>query len=303
MITALFINTHDPHCGVHQLGLNLYEIVRGSEVIHWNYCDREQYFKKMQASFKPDVLVWNYQIGIASWMAHAPFAGEEKNILIYHDVAIDDSRWDAIIFPDPTMTAHGKWFSCGRPLPIFKPLPQPENRTMTIGCHGLVGAQADRVVDRVLKEFESAHVRLLLPNATYGDSNGTIARGMAERCREMVKGTDVSLSINHDFLSQTGLLEWLSMNNLNCFFRDVNVNWRGVSSAPDSAIAARRPLAVNRCGGFRHLHGLTPGIVIEDSSLSEIIRNGLSPLVPLYDRWSPETVRKQVEDVLIKIGG
>jgi hypothetical protein len=102
-------------------------------------------------------------------------------------------------------------------------------------------------------------------------------------------------------LAQAQLLEWLRENDLNCYLRDPAWNWRGVASAPDCALAVRRPLAVNKCNAFRHLHGLTPSICVEDQSLSQIIGNGLSPLVPLYKQFAPEIVQRQVEDVLASV--
>lgn len=303
MTTALFINSPSPACGVFQFGMNLHRILAPSSKVKWAYCEAKSP-EQLQLAVKavaPDVCVVNHQEGIGGFMNQAPFYWMGKSVFVFHDLGFNEAAYEAVLFSDPTMTESGKWKKIGRPLPQFKYYSTPNNPVVTIGCYGLVGAWADRVVGRVVDEFEYAHVRLLMPFATYGDADGLTAKAMADRCRALVKGKYVTLEISHDFLPQPELLEWLSQNDINCYFRDVAVGWRGVSSAPDCALAVRRPIAVNRCTAFRHLHGLSPSIEIEDSSLTQIISNGLNPLVPLLQKWDAQTVRNDVDKVILSL--
>lgn len=277
---ALFINPTVKECGVFQFGLNLFGILAHSSRFDWSY--QEPPNRESLDALRADVLLYNYQAGIGGWMAGAPFEGLGKQCLIYHDLHVDESKWDAILFADPGLIPHGNWHRTGRPLPAFQPRPTPNSKQLpTIGVHGFLGAWADKVVAKVLAEFEFANVRLLLPFAKYGDTDGAQATAMAARCQAMVSGSGVRLEITHTFLPQAQLLEWLRENDLNCYLRDPGWNWRGVASAPDCALAVRRPVAVNKCNAFRHLHGLSPSICVEDQTLSQIIGNGLSPLVPI----------------------
>lgn len=299
---ALFVNSAEPRCGVHQYGENLFRCIKLHSGLEWSSVKSGNYEALATAAgiCKPDVIVYNWQSGIGGYMAGAPFEGLGRQVLVYHDNDVDYSRWDAFLFSDPTMASNGKWHSIGRPLPVSPP-PQPLSKVITIGVNGFIGAWADRVVEQALKEFEYAEVRIRLPLAVYGDDHGNLAGAMAAKCAEMVKGTGIHVNISHDFLEPDELLKWLAGNTINCYFRDPSWRWRGVSSSLDSALAARRPIAVNRCNAFRHVHCASPSICIEDSSLTEIIAHGVSPLVPFYQKWTAESVAKQVDDVLLSL--
>lgn len=309
---CLFVNgSSEPQCGVNQFGKNLYAILKDSENIQWHYHEAltVEDLQSVVAMHEPSCLLVNWQSGQGGVLSGAPFAFLNRpQYLCYHDNDINENAWDGILFSDPTMTPRGKWHSIGRPLPEYKgqsfsemansPIPNPE---LIIGVNGFIGAFADQVVHKALQEVEYGTVRLLLPYATYGDADGSQARTMANRCRNMVNNSGITLEISHEFLPQPKLLEWLAGNTINVYIRPTNMNWRGVSSAPDSAIAVKRPIAVNKCNAFRHLFDCTPSICVEDNSLMEIIGNGLSPTLPLANKWSPENVRADVERVLMSV--
>lgn len=284
-------------------GKNLYAILRDSVNIHWHYHEAStvEGLQAVVAMHGPDAVIYNWQSGQGGILSEAPFAFLNRpQYLIYHDNDINENAWSGILFSDPTMTERGKWRKIGRPLPTYSG-PTISSDGLVIGVNGFIGAFADQVVHKALQEVEYGTVRLLLPYATYGDADGSQARTMANRCRNMVNNSGITLEISHEFLPQPKLLEWLTGNTINVYIRPTNMNWRGVSSAPDSAIAVKRPIAVNKCNAFRHLFDCTPSICVEDNSLMEIIGNGLSPTLPLRNKWSPENVRADVERVLMSV--
>jgi len=295
-MNAIFVNGSYgvEQCGVHQYGTALFSILKDSEKINWNYIEPKS-FDQLKSFYTPgDLILYNWQSGQGGFLIDAPFDGLGKQALVFHDCIVNE-RFDAILFSDPTMTSHGKWHSIGRPIPTYNPkvnvvfsddFPKP-----IIGVHGFMGAWADQVVHRVMKEFEVATIRLSLPYAAYGDSHGISARMLSERCKSMVSNSGIVLTISHDFLPKNELIEWLHSNDLNCYIRPADMQWRGVSSAPDSAIAARKPIAINKCNAFTHLHKLNPSICVEDNYLGYIIGYGMSPFVPLFSEWSPERIR------------
>ena len=124
-----------------------------------------------------------------------------------------------------------------------------------------------------------------------------MARASAEHCiSSMPKG--FSWEVSHEFMEWDDLVGWLAKNDVNCYFRDVGMHWRGVSSACDAAMCARRPIAVNACNAFRHLHDCSPSIQIEHRTLKEIVETGLSPLAKKYQDYAPDVVGCQVMKVL-----
>lgn len=299
MKSALFCNTNEPVCGVQQMGMTVFSILKPSARVHWDYYDGPT-MPFMHLLRRYDAILYNYQGLIGGWMNYAPFRDMKNQWLIYHDLDIHEEKWTGILFADETMAPRPAWHKIGRPLPEFRTitpklnLPQP-----IVGVHGFLGAWANRVVSRVMEEFEVATIRLHLPFSKFCDPDGNQARAMAAQCRALVATRfSVKLEVTHEFLPQQQLLEWLSQNDINCYFRDPAMHWRGVSSAPDCALAVRKPLAVNNCQAFRHLHGVTPSICVEESSLTEIIQNGLSPLIPMYHKWAPEIVRNQIENYM-----
>lgn len=304
-MNCLLVNYPEPACGVAQFGRNLWAILKDSSSVRWSYADPQTVgeLRSVTSMPEPDVILYNWQGGQHGFLVDAPFPWlSAKQFLVYHDLDINESKWDGILFSDPTLTPRKNWHSIGRPLPQFSKRPNTAagGHFPIIGCNGFIGAFADQVVHKVVQEFEYAKIRLSLPFAKYGDANGSQALAMAERCRSMVvNNPGIKLEISHEFMPLEQLLHWLNQNDINCYIRPP-APWRGVSSAPDAAIACGKPLAVNRCQAFRHLHNLSPSICVEDSSLLEIMANGVSPLAKLYADWSPENIRKQVEDAICK---
>lgn len=307
-MNALFVNAYGERaCGVWQFGVNLYNVLRESEQVHWVYLEPQTAGNLMSVAMgqECDVVLYNWSSIMGGWLQNAPFPWIKKQALVFHDGEASE-KFDAVFFADPTAVLTGKWHVIGRPLPTLSSIRYVVHAKNAwpgpiVGCHGFIGAWADEVVKRVMQEFEWATIRLLLPYSAYCDPQGIAAKATAATCRRMVEGKTISLEISHEFLPQEKLLDWLSMNDINCYIRPLN-NWRGVSSAPDCALAVKRPLAVNCCSAFRHLHHLKPSIVVDESSLLDILGNGLSPFVDWKKKWcDPEVIREQVENVLLKL--
>lgn len=304
MKNILFCNTTQPACGVYQYGRNLCAALRGSS--HFNYVYAElnsgEMLGEAVASHDPVAVIYNWHPDQGGWMKHAPFAFKGvKQLLIYHDWDHDVSRFDAVLFSDPTMPDHDNWHSIPRPLPAFDANigTVAVNEKVTIGVHGFFGATGDLVVARVMKEFDEALIRLHLPFAHYGDRDGATAKRIAETCRAMVVSKPgITLEIDHEWMSDGQLLDWLARNDLNCYLRDVSGKWLGVSSALDAALAVRKPIAVNKCEGFRHVFGCDPSICVEDRSLKEILATGTAPLLNLYASNRRERLVAEVDEII-----
>jgi hypothetical protein len=152
----------------------------------------------------------------------------------------------------------------------------------------------------ILEEFNVAKIRLHIAYATYGDASGVMARAEAEKCRKMIYKKGISLEITHAFKSIDQLIDWLAQNTLNAFLYD-GFPGRGISSPPDYALSARKPMALTKSYMFKHLLDAEPSIFIEDLSLKEIIANGLEPLQQFYDKWSEEKLSQTYEKIITTI--
>jgi len=308
MKTILFCNTTAPQCGVYQYGMHLATGLTASSkfnVVYFEPKDEGQMCEILR-QHNACAVFYNWHPDQGGWMRGAPFKGlNAKQFLIYHDWDAQAEKWDAVLISDPTMSDHDKWYSIPRPLPVWTPTPAaPINHECpTLGVHGFGGASADWLVTRAMDEYDNAVVRLHLPWAHYGDNAGVEARKMADLCRQHVrKKPSIELQISHHWMSVPRLLAWLSLNDMNVYLRDPAPEWPGVSSALDSALAVRRPLAVNKCKGFRHVHGCTPSICLEHRSLKAILATNTEPLTGLYAVHSRESLVRRVEQILVLQG-
>ena len=133
-------------------------------------------------------------------------------------------------------------------------------------------------------------------------SGRTFALETAARCRRAVHKQGIRLEISHDFVSKTELLDFLAGNTLNAFFYDTHKH-RGISSTIEHALAVQRPLAITKCGMFRHVSSTVPSICIEDTSLRQIIKNGTAPLEPFYRAWTPQDFVTALEGIFDQVLG
>ncbi len=216
---------------------------------------------------------------------------------MFHDLHARFDAFNAILFSDPTMKTHGNWHPIGRPV-RGKIYPAAiESEFPIIGINGFIGAWATNVVLQALKEFDRCHLRMHLPSATYGDADGNMAAASKSACQAMLR-PGVTMEVSHNFMEWEDLIQWLSRNTINCYFRDEGVHWTGVSSSLDAALVANRPIAINRCNAFRHFFDCNPSVLINDRSLRDIIATGASPLVNKHNEYSAEKGAQQVFDVL-----
>ena len=299
----LFCNTLPAECGVHYYGNNLAAVLKTNPELQVTLACFASLDECRQAAEldRPDFILYNWQQMIGGWMAGAPFDGLGKQVFVYHDL---DARFDAfhaILFSDPTMTPHGNWHPIGRPL-NFVPLPVlAVSERLTVGVNGFLGAWASGAVAAAAAAFPGCHFRLQMPFSTFCDGQGDMARQSATLCAVIASAYGCTLEASHDNLRWPELVAWLARNDLNCYVRPVAMNWRGVSSVLDGAMCAGRPIAINRCNAFRHLHDCRPSICIEDRSLKEILETGIEPLVPYYYEFSPAQVSEEVFRILSRL--
>src|SRR5205814_885154 len=88
----------------------------------------------------------------------------------------------------------------------------------------------------------------------------------------------------------------------NAFFYEENKDKdRGIASVTDSALAVNRPIAITRSKMFRHLFSATPSICINDSTLKQIIQNGIEPLRSYKKEWCEDNLIWDYERIIDKV--
>jgi hypothetical protein len=217
-----------------------------------------------------------------------------KQVGIYHDGPLHQpfDRW---LFSDSSAPGFGNLTTIGRPLPEWEPTIWHDlGGAPKIGLSGLVGAWASDMVSFVKSQMPEARIRLHLAPSDHCDPTGALARAVGESCINL--GIPRMVEVDYEFKTQEGVLEWLSQNDLNCFIRSTGGGPMSISSALDMALAVGRPIAVNNNPMFRHLTRVSPEIMVENSSLRDIIAMGGRPLQAHWRRNSRRAVMEELEN-------
>lgn len=296
----ILVNFAKENCGVHQYGLLIAEALG---IDHVSVLSIEDINEKIFA-IRPDVVVWNWhRATLGSFLSPLDrFPWIDLSICLQHEFdtsVLNSPLFDAVVFPDPTCTfRHPRFFNCGRVLPTWLVNPETthESCQVRIGSFGFaVGMKGfHRLVDLTRQSFESAIIRIHIPANWKVDPTGARARSLVDQLCQRA-GHGISIECSSEFLERREMLEWLKKNTVNVFPYDP-VPHPGLSSSADLALASGRPIALTRCGLFRHLYHLP--ITLESFKLKEIVDTSPQYLTPLFDQWSKEKFRDRWEWII-----
>jgi hypothetical protein len=308
----LIISHREKQCGIYQYGVNTAEALKKSSRYRFIYveCSNHSELHKAITRSDPVAIIYNYFPATMPWLTSQITRQYTISQLgLMHEVTQEDAEratgdmFDFHLCPDPTLIENNPMtIKTKRLIPPYintKYLPN----IVTIGSFGFGFADKgfERLVETVQREFNQAKIVLHLPFNDIVDKRGKHhAIATAKRCRSLIRKPGIKLVINHKFMTKEELLDFLASNTLNAFFYDTEKD-RGISSVIEHALAVQRPVAITKCGMFRHVISTSPSICIEDSSLKKIIDNDIVPLVPFYNEWSEAAFVKEYEQIFDRI--
>ena len=309
----LIISHKEKQCGVHEYGLNIAEALKKSIKYSFVYveCSSCEEFLESVNKIKPSAIIYNYYYSTLPWVTKTILQSiNVPHIGIIHEITqevADLANYELFeyhIGPDPTLHLKNPIvFKTGRIVfPYTNNHKLPDITTIGSFGFGLEGKGFEKVITTVQQEYDEALIRLHIPFATFADADGSQAIAVAQRCQQLIVKPGIKLSLSHDFLSQEKLLDFLAQNTVNAFFYEKYEN-RGISSTIDHALAVKRPIAITKSNMFRHIISANPSICIEDSSLKQIVDNGIAPLVPFYNEWSEANFIGDYERMLAQVLG
>ncbi len=306
MAKIIFINPTEPRCGVHQYGLALFDILLKSKkhMPVMTGLDDWGLTTELFKSFDPAIMIWNWHPLIASHLSDGPPRQYScRHILVKHEDHVQEPAYDRVIFSAP-QEDYRNVRHIGRPLPHWpiREIPPPNTGTIRVGCHGFGGAWAAQLATQLVttEDVSKMTFNFHLPYSPYVDPNGVHAERHAKMVQQILCPRGGTVNTWKHFMGMRALIDWLSVNHVNCYIRD-KVHWVGVSSALDAALVARRPIAINKCEAFRHFWDCKPSICLEDRSLTDIIASGDEPLAPLREKWSQANILAQIEKVIDEV--
>lgn len=310
--TVLVVSHKQKNCGVYQYGVNIVRALQKSIRYSFIYaeCSNETELENFVIQSNPSVIIYNYYPETMSWLScQVTRKYKAVQLGIMHEVTQEEAdqatqeMFDYHLCPDPTLAENNPHvFKTPRLIiPYLNTTFLPNIPTIGSFGFGFSDKGFDKLVETVQDEFDRARIVIYMPFNDLIDPEGkTHALATAKRCKSLLRKKGIQLKINHSFLATHRLLDFLASNTLNAFFYDVHKH-RGISSCLDHALAVQRPIAITKSGMFRHLWNTDSSICIEDSSLRNIIDNGISPLVHFYNEWSEDSFILEYEKILDRV--
>ena len=298
--------------GIHGYALCVYEMLKGSKQYEYEFVecpldprDSDQRVHDWFASLPHDAFIYNWYPGDTSWLNDELIADLKRPQFVIaghnHDSHFANSlhNWSCVTVAETT----NRITPLPRPIiPCDDIVYAPPGERIKIGSFGFGFDHKNfpGIVKMVNEQFKDVVVELNL-QITFGSGLDCIRETNfeAQKCRLLAE-PNVELNISHKFIDdQRSLIRWLNQNDLNIFLYDDQPHLMAISSCLDFALAAKKPIALSRSSLFRHVNHI-PGIWVDETPLKEIIANGIAPLQPLYDAWTPEAFRNAIEPVVEK---
>lgn len=287
-MSAIFINSSKPQCGIYQYGLRIYTNIKDHVKISYAEVGTlEEYLSAVEGHKK--VLI-NYYHSLFQFLDKSNQAEDKEYYYLYHESYILDIRPGLHLNNDPTH-ANG----IPRPLAYKDTSSYPTNlENPVIGSFGFgfLNKEFDRVVELVQSQFDTATIRLLMPEAYWVGPHAGESRQLAERCHQKITKPGIQLWICHDFLSNDALFTFLRTNDLNIFLYTKFPN-RACSSVIDSALGVNRPFAISDSDMFRHIYD--DRICAYKTPLRDIMKNGTDVTAKYRDQWSADALASAIQ--------
>lgn len=275
--------------------------------------------EKFIIEYQPKIIIYNYHSLAVPWMNDTTIRDKYSHIhhvMIHYDLLqsdidnffIDTAKFVgfkhvitdnvALINPKPD---ENNFFTVTRSVPFKDNIKIDETREDSIPIIGFQGFGLGhkgtvRIAEKIQEEFDEAIFRLHMPMSFFCDPHGHQAQKRIMEICQCIRKPGIKIEISRDFLPEDKIIEWMNQNTINCYFFDY-MEGAGIASSPDYAIAAMRPIAVNNSRMLINLHGLDPSIEIENNSLRDIIKNGVKPLLPIYDLYKQINVIRDYENI------
>jgi hypothetical protein len=291
MKNILVLNNPAKKCGISQLGIRSYDLIKAASSHNVTYLgtnsveELQDYIINNQV----DALVANYFISTMSWSDEFVKNLKIPKVCIFHDAVSTlkhcSEVYDAVVFVKPNFTERNNIVAGVRPIRRFE-YKNYSNETFTIGTHGLCVSPWKRyheILTVCAKEYPKAKYKFNLVPAELGDINGEITRSTAEYCMKIASMFKLDLEITHNFFeSETDLIDWLAQNDLNIYL-SVGNNDNGPAASADLGISAQKPIVVNRDRMYEHFFPYISNY--PDSTLVQLYEKNKTAVKDLYHLW------------------
>ena len=313
----LIVNNDKKQCGIYQHGISLYNILVKSKSFDFEYveCNNSAVFLQSYKSSKPNIVIFNHNSTTMPWLNKYIISKlNVPAISIIHTISqkiadnLTDSLFDYFLTDDPTILLQNPYlFKYGR---VIQPVIRDNFKSSIpiIGSFGLClpNKGFERLVYLVQNEFDDAIINLHIPHSDYNKKNDINENTIIKKCKDIINKPGIKLNITTGFLEKNELVDLMSKNSINAFlYDDDRGNGEQISGVMEYAISANRPIAITRCGMFRHFLTEYPNLCcIEDNTFTEIINLDTDYLNYFQNLWNENNViwdfERIIPDILLK---
>lgn len=282
------------------------------EIFHTD--DKQAAQNKIEV-IRPDATILNFHPGVNPWMENLMLRSiypNMKNFCIVWDKANQFAeQWNPythpvwqymLTFEDSAVENEGV-FRVNHVLPVHPTVQYVDRGVPVIGWQGFPAPWkgVHRIAAQVQHEFDEAIIRLHMPDGFYTQPKNVYGPQILQQVRSIITKPGIKIEVSNDWLEEQDIVNWLAQNTINCYFYDY-LDGAGMSGSIDYAIAAKRPIAITKSHQFKTYWNLQPTINIEESSLKQIIANGLQPWEPVYKRFTKEQIWEDFNRIFQRIG-
>lgn len=279
----LFINSVNPRCGVYQYGRRVYTQLECPDLIQYAEIGSPDDLSRQLQSTPYSACILNYHPVLFPWWSE-PL----KTYYLYHESSFPFNQ-SMILNTDPTHI-----LGIPRPLSPIRCTPSvPDVPTFGSFGFGFENKGFERIISIVQSQYDTAHIRFVIPYAAYGDATGSLARDVVARCRRQITKPGITLQVSHEFMTDEQLVAFLASNTMNVFLYDP-MHGRGCSSVLDFALVAGRPIAISDSSMFRHVY--SDAICAYKRPLHSILADGDRHIRPFVDKWTPTALQSVILD-------
>lgn len=312
-MNILFLNHKKKQCGVYQYGLRIYNIIKFTKDINYEYyeLDSVEEYNNISSQKNYYAIIYNYHTVTMNWLNSNNIIKNILSIVIPHEVPATFFNITCDIDPDAVETN----IHYSLPRPIYENIDEilsninyssEENKNF-INLHtnenlpifgsfsfGFEFKGFDKIVKLINENYDDAVIKFIIPTADYCPTSFQINENLRSKCLSLNIKSGIKLLISHAFFSNEEILKFLNNNTMNIFLYD-KLDGRGISSAIDYAISINKPIGISDSYMFRNIY--SDEICLYKTSIVNCLNNSVNYCHKYLEKYSNEHLRNKFKNI------
>jgi hypothetical protein len=313
-MNVLFLNHKKKQCGVYQYGLRIYNILKLTKDINYEYYELDcvEEYNYITSKNNYYAIIYNYHVATMSWLNANNIRKDILSVAIPHEISVSFFNITCNIDPDAVETNN----HYSLPRPIFENIEEifsninyssEENKNF-INLHtnenlhifgsfgfGFEFKGFDKIVKLINDNYDNAVIKFIIPTADFCNSSNENNKNLSSKCLSLNIKPGIKLLISHAFFSNEEILKFLSLNTMNIFLYD-KLDGRGISSAIDYAISVKKPIGISDSYMFRNIY--SDEICLYKTSIVNCLNNSVNYCNKYLEKYSNENLRNKFKNIL-----